>query len=392
MTTDQTSTAAPADSGKPAIRIVHTRADGTLLEGSRKGDGVWELVRPWFRWSRHVGIYIRNSQDKAADNWKINAAAEALRKAGFTVEIDIDDVTLGRSFAEAEAERNERAEGRADRYGERAARNTRAGDARWDAVRERMSHVPPGQPILVGHHSEGRHRRLLDWAHAQEGAAVQEHKKGRYWAGREQAAARYRDHREDVGTTRRRLDKLAAERRRQADVIENGWTKEFYAGEELPEGAELVRSYDDGTRVARVRPTGERLAVRQADLAHLDDEIGYWQDVLAQAAERGVKIWSRDDFDKGDFVIYFETAVEIVRVNARSLTIPWAHLWITRGQVATVAMCASRAHGKMSTDTLPYDKVQGKVTAAELEGLNAQQVRDLIAARRREARGVSGSE
>lgn len=34
------------------------------------------------------------------------------------------------------------------------------GQARWDAAGEMHSHTP-GQPVLVGHHSEGRHRRML---------------------------------------------------------------------------------------------------------------------------------------------------------------------------------------------------------------------------------------
>ncbi|MFI6290079.1 DUF3560 domain-containing protein [Nonomuraea sp. NPDC050790] len=369
------------------IRIVHTRADGTLLEGSRRGDGVWEVVRPWFRSSRNVGIYIRNSRNKRADRWTINRAAEALRAAGFVVEIDIDDVTAGQTFAEAEAKRNDRAEDRAERYGERAARNIASGDARREAVRERMSHVPLGQPILVGHHSERRHRRLLDWAHTQEGKAVEERDKGRYWAGREQAAARYRDHREDVGTTRRRLDKLAAGERRLIGEIE-GPLREYYEGQDLPDRAEIVSTEEDGTRVARLRPSAERRAVLEADLEYLRGEILYWQEVLAQAAERGVKLWSREDFSRGDFVIFHGVAVEVLRVNPKSLTIPWSHLWITAGPVATAEMCKGISHERMDTDTLPYDKVQGKILASELEGLTVGQARELITARRREARGI----
>jgi hypothetical protein len=112
----------PAAADEPApgktIRIVHTRAEGTLIEGSVKGDGVWEIVRTWFRYSGRVGIFILGSRDKAANRWTIDAAAKALRAGGFTVEVDIDDGE-GRSFAEAEAERNGR--GRVPR---RAVRRT----------------------------------------------------------------------------------------------------------------------------------------------------------------------------------------------------------------------------------------------------------------------------
>jgi hypothetical protein len=373
------------------IRIVHNRTEGTLLEGSRKGDGVWDIVRTihGWRWSRHVGIYVRNSRDRAADRWTIDRAAEALRAAGYTVDVEVDDVTAGPSFAEREAERNERAEDRVDRYAGRAARNTAAGHARWERTRDRMSHVPPGQPILVGHHSERGHRRLLDWAHTQDGRAVEELRKGAYWAGRARAAENYRAHREDVGTTRRRLDKLAKERRRIADRIENGWEATFRSGEQLPDSARLQHTYSDGSRLCRVLPTGDRLASLQADLDRVDDEIGYWEEILERAAANGVHLWSKADFAKGDYVIVHDTAVEVMRVNTKSLSIPWAHYWICNGPVVTVAWCqeAHQGGGRMYTDTVPYDKVQGKVTAAELEGLTKAQARDLVAAKMREARG-----
>jgi DNA repair exonuclease SbcCD ATPase subunit len=55
----------------------------------------------------------------------------------------------------------ERREARAERLREQAARN----DAKSDAARASgdaiASHIPMGQPILVGHHSEKRHRRDL---------------------------------------------------------------------------------------------------------------------------------------------------------------------------------------------------------------------------------------
>lgn len=373
------------------IRIVHTRADGTVIEGSVKGDGVWEIARNHgFRFSRHVGIYVRNSRNRAANRLQIDAAADALRAAGFTVEVDIDNTTAGRSFAEVEAERNERAEDRADRYAERAARNAAAGEARWDRTRDRMSAIPPGQPILVGHHSERRHRRALDWAHNQDRKAVEEMGKGEYWAGRANAAGKYQAHREDPGRTRRRIDKLEADRRRIVRRLQEGWTSEYGPDAVLPAGAEVIHTFPDGTRKCRVLPTGEAKAAREADLAQVDDEIAYWRRVLAEAENRGVKLWARDDFTKGDFVVTrYEVAVEVVRVNAKSLTVPWAHYWVATGNpVATVEQCQQAAHGDMHTDRLPYDDVQGRITRDELSGLNTGQARDLIKQRIRETKGL----
>jgi hypothetical protein len=48
---------------------------------------------------------------------------------------------------------------------ERAARLRSEADARERSARERASHIPFGQPILVGHHSEKRHRRDIERIH-----------------------------------------------------------------------------------------------------------------------------------------------------------------------------------------------------------------------------------
>ena len=48
-----------------------------------------------------------------------------------------------------------------DRLRERAAKADREAESRFGTAREIGSHIPLGQPILVGHHSEGRHRRDL---------------------------------------------------------------------------------------------------------------------------------------------------------------------------------------------------------------------------------------
>lgn len=42
-----------------------------------------------------------------------------------------------------------------------AERASRESERRLDAARSAIEHIPPGQPILVGHHSERRHRTAL---------------------------------------------------------------------------------------------------------------------------------------------------------------------------------------------------------------------------------------
>ena len=56
---------------------------------------------------------------------------------------------------------------RRERYAERAdkMRATATAEFRKADLREEVSGIPFGQPILVGHHSEGRHRRTIERAH-----------------------------------------------------------------------------------------------------------------------------------------------------------------------------------------------------------------------------------
>ncbi|MEU6719856.1 hypothetical protein ABZ897_51095 [Nonomuraea sp. NPDC046802] len=69
------------------ITIRHNHEDGTLVYGTSKGDGVFEIIEKWenggFRFFPSLRMLgLRNSRDRGADRWTINAAAKALREAG----------------------------------------------------------------------------------------------------------------------------------------------------------------------------------------------------------------------------------------------------------------------------------------------------------------------
>src|SRR6266566_8386750 len=55
----------------------------------------------------------------------------------------------------------ERRERRADRLREWAAKRTAKSAAAFDRAHDIGAQIPLGQPVLVGHHSERRHRRDL---------------------------------------------------------------------------------------------------------------------------------------------------------------------------------------------------------------------------------------
>src|SRR5580704_6278309 len=103
------------------ITIRHTHADGTLVEGTSRGDGTAAILKAHrFRWFPSIAMWgIAQSRDRLAQTGRIEIAAKALREAGHEVTVEIDESDR-RSFAEAEQERYDRAEARADYHAGRA--------------------------------------------------------------------------------------------------------------------------------------------------------------------------------------------------------------------------------------------------------------------------------
>lgn len=331
------------------ITIKHTRADGTLIEGSSKGDGVFDILKGlsgnwrYFPSLRQIGI--GQSRDKAAQTWRINAAADALRNAGHEVTVEIDD-TERRSFAEAEAERYERAEARADRMAGYAQNAAARSDAAYESAHRIADMIPMGQPILVGHHSERRHRKDLDRIDRGMRASIDEGRKAEHYEDRAETAAQFQTRRESVPTTLRRIEKLEAERRL--------WQR----GLDGEPGSRTLRNRETD---AYVPAHGRYLERVKSEIEQLDEQIGYWRGIVAAS---GAKVWGPADFTKGDFVKIRHGYYEVLRVNKKSLTIP---ALISDGPVVT------KANSRMSwTDTTPYDEVTGRKSAAEMAEILAE--------------------
>jgi hypothetical protein len=333
------------------ITIVHTERDGTLIEGSSKGDGVYEVLLDLrhrgqgnWRYFPSLGqLGLGQSRDKPAQHWKIDTAAEALRAAGHQVEVSIDNDTR-RTFAEAEADRYQRAEDRAIYHDEAAGRAAGRSEAAYRAEHRIIDGYPAGQPILVGHHSERRHRRDLERADAHRRRAWAEQDKAGYHADRAEAAERYQAGRESVPVTLRRIAKLEAEARQIQRRLD---------------GTDKFMSYGHPA-------TGEWREQLLARARDIDDELEHWRKHIAARQADGAKVWEPADFAKGDFVqIGLGAWYEVIRVNKKTLTLPA----IIAGPGRTVLRASES--GYPWTDTVPYDKVTARKTAAEIAELTA---------------------
>ncbi len=84
----------------------------------------------------------------------------------------------------------ERKEARIDRFEQRAASAQAESAAASHAAHEIMRLIPPGQPILVGHHSERRHRRDLDKIDRNMRKSIEADEKAAYYSSRAASAAR----------------------------------------------------------------------------------------------------------------------------------------------------------------------------------------------------------
>jgi len=360
------------------ITIRHTRAAGTLVYGTTKDDGAAPALKAArFRPSRDLPEgaywYLPRSRDKAADRWRITDAANALRTRGFTVDVEIDDATPGRSFGEAEQERYDRAEERADRYDTYAHNAAERAHSHETAYRTMAEHWPPGQP-LISESGRRAHGRMVTAGER----AQTEGRKAAYWSTRTATAGQYQSIRQNVRTTLRRIERLEAQRRRTERELE-GPVEILSEHTTPPENAVKVEDTSFGIAY-RLVPMGERRGRLEADLEQVTEEIAYWRDHIAKAEEAGVKIWSAKDFTKGDFVKHHGAWVEVLRVNPKSLTIPWAHLWVGRKIYTRADAEASgrgrRADGKLYTDTLPYDKVDGHASAEDIHRMFPNRAND----------------
>lgn len=285
-----------------ALTITHTREDGTIIDGTERGDGTADILKAHgWRWGRSLSAwYIPQSRDRKLKTWVTRPTAAALEAAGHDVALEVDDTA--RPVAEVEADRVARQEDRADALAAKAEHKAaRAGEAQR-AARAAAQQLPEGgEPVKIGHHSETRHRNALTRSWNAQGRAVR--------AEEDAATARNRSETATRTTARRYAPATVAGR--------------------------IARLETAGRALARAVATaaGDRRDELEADIRENEDALAYWRGIRAEQIVSGEVIeYSRETIRPGDQIKAGGTWWTVVRANAKTCTV---YIDVQRGAVSS---------------------------------------------------------
>lgn len=123
--------------------------------------------------------------------------------------------------------------------------NKRAYDA-MRASERAVEGIPLGQPIMVGHHSEKRHRKALERAQNAASKAVQEYRNKEYWSERAGAVMSHAEWKLAPGVVTRRIKKLEAQLRKDTKMRDEAqkWMEQWLSDGLDDAKAKAIANYD----------------------------------------------------------------------------------------------------------------------------------------------------
>lgn len=198
------------------------------------------------------------------------------------------------SFAEQIDSKIARDLAKAARYQGYAANAEARAKSRGETADKIMSFIPPGQPILVGHHSERRHRRDIERISNNIKKSVEERDKAEYLRGRAF----------DLSCSGEELEKRR------------------YVGNRIKDAQKSLRALERWAHESLGRSNQEDLQLR---ISQAREKLNFWQDRLAEInakmSEDGEAVGSPETINIGDHVYYKGSWMPVVRVNKRTVTV-----------------------------------------------------------------------
>lgn len=260
-----------------------------------------ELARIGGRWSRDRAGYLFGTDQL---NVVLNAWAELDGLSYTNVEVDPSELAP-QTYADKRAARSERHERRAARYDARAEGRERKGNEVAGQLAGDPMYNDYGiftEPIKVGHHSEGRHRRAKERVARKMDQAVSLSREAAELRGRAAAAlaAATPDSERSAAFMMRRIEELGAELRKIERTIAGHHTTGLEA---VP--ADLSTEW------------GQKLAARRDELT---EGIAYWQALLDA---RGGVLHSKATIKPGDIITgqWVGGRARVERTNAKTVSI-----------------------------------------------------------------------
>jgi Domain of unknown function (DUF3560) len=293
------------------ITITHTHEDGTLVQGTEKGDGVYELIGPrtlarfrYFPSIRMIGI--PQSRDHLAKRGQIEAARKALEAAGHAVTVEIDDTPRG--VAQVKEDRAGRLAVRKDALEDAAGRNAAEADQRFARAHE-IAYARNGQPRLAGHYScrawDADQKRIEN--NDRLGAVA--YGKAQHYEQAAKVVGHADAYRERPEVIIRRIEKAEADLRRVQRTIKG----ETY-------------SLSD-------KPADGWLASLEAQVAFLEHQLTADREALQAAKDAGYSCHSKETVHVGDVVRVGRGgwgSGKVVRVSAKSVSVETPYSWTDR--------------------------------------------------------------
>lgn len=287
------------------LMITHSHAEGTLIDGTSRGDGTAEILKAHrWRWGRTIASwYVPHSRDRQPKQPQINQTAAALRSAGYTVTITIDNTPRPAADIEAtqEARQSERVAGLQAKADLRASQAAEATTRHTEAVHRLPAF---GEPIKAGHHSERRHTRALERAWDQFGKTVEANRAADDAAAAVDAAARTTAARYAPVTVANRIQRLEADIRRTQRELD-GHTRNVSG---------YVETFPPATGSHR-----DNLQVRQHQQR---DQLNYWTNIRAEQVSSGVATaYDQTQIQPGDQVKISGHWWQVRRTNRATVTV-----------------------------------------------------------------------
>lgn len=264
-----------------------------------------KLKRAGFRWSRNQGIWYAKG---------VNGYAQVIAEQLATYGGEIGNPL---SIEEEMNQKLARADARSERFAEKSENAAAHGQELFDESHKMAEAIPFGQPILVGHYSEKADRRYRERMQNKMFKGCEEFKKAEYYEQRSEAAAKFEQRTFDLGTTLRRIEKLKAEWRR-------------YYRELDQQKLRIIQGWEK-----TICRAGLEHAEKEMD--RLDEEIAYWQKVVSEKSDKGLKVWKPEDFKVGERISANGRPAVIAKINKKTLVVKYDLDWMNALDITKVS-------------------------------------------------------